>query len=258
MNQLLKSTYKLMQQRTFIFHLGSKTYKFFSPKKINYRHAELQGNKAALQTDFWAEHVLEVSPYPLGLTMATGKPVSGQMPESAEQFINRKLHQAISYPHHVITEAFNLEKMRQLIAFGLEADLLSYAETILKNIRLPITSAHGDLHPGNMLCLGNKLMIIDWSMFSAKGSFITDYIHYYNYSTALQHKESWSKAILREATYLSDLSATLSLPVPQLRLLYCLSRISGEVSQRKSAGEVLPRQIKKYNVVLKQVLNELS
>lgn len=217
---------------------------------------EEAGNKCALKTHFWKKDVIQVRPHFLGLSMAKGIPATGAEAEEVERFVASKLEQALHYPTQRASKSFDFNKLRSLELHGMEKGLIQKIEALVGCVQLPATSAHGDFHLGNILFVGSAIKIIDWSMFSCKGSFITDYIHFYNFRNAVAHKESWSVAILKKAAYLESIASLCSTSPRHLRAVYCLSRISGELGLRKGAAHVHLNQIKKYNRILSFLTNE--
>jgi hypothetical protein len=243
-------TIKQLTRHALILHLGHTTYKLFAPQNSLYRSSELEGNKKALKAGFWAGHVLKIEPHFLSLSMAKGEPLAPGNGHKIDAFISGKLMQTFYYPRQRMSEAFDFGMLHKLEAQGLIPGLLQESETILENTFLPITSSHGDFHAGNMLCIGEKIMLIDWDMFSARGSFITDYIHCLNYRSAQLQQESWTVAILRESAYLEELAQLFELTTRQLRLAYCISRMAGELQHHRSVQDLQPKRIQKYNRVL--------
>jgi hypothetical protein len=243
-------TIRQLTRHALILHLGHTTYKLFAPQNRVYRSSELEGNKRALQAGFWAGHVLRIEPHFLSLSMAKGEPIAPGSTHKIDAFISDKLMQTFYYPRQRMSEAFDFAKLHKLETRGLMPGLLSKCKKILEDTFLPITSSHGDFHAGNMLCIGERLVLIDWDMFSPRGSFITDYIHCLNYRSAQLQQESWSLAILRQSAYLDELAQLFELTARQLRLAYCISRMAGELQHHRSIQDLQPKRIQKYNRVL--------
>jgi hypothetical protein len=241
---------------SFIYHLGSKTYKIFTPKGRYFRLAELQGNRTATLTEFWRDQVVEVTPSLICLEMLRGKPLTADDKQQADAYIEYKLHQALAFKKDRISKAYDFSILKELSKFGLDKNLIDRSEEILSNVYLPITSAHGDFHSDNMIVIGHDLKIIDWSMFAKQGSFITDYIHFHNYRFAKANRESWTRSILKERKYINCLAKVLAIRPNDLRLAYSISRISGEIRQREDLNLVTSNEILKYNYVLTHLLNE--
>ncbi len=241
---------------SFVYYFRKTVFKMFPPNGKAYKYAELQGNKDALLTDFWNGQVVKVKPAPFCLIMMKGKPVTQDEFEKAEEFIALKLQQALTYPKGPVYTAFDFVRLRKLEEYGLDFGLIDQAEEILKSVSLPVTTAHGDLHMGNLICVGHEIKIIDWSMFTNKGTFITDFIHFYNYDSAVKHRESWTISILKDQYYLNVLVQKFETTPNHLRLAYCINRISGETLQKQNFNQLSTKQIIKYNYVLNQIINE--
>jgi hypothetical protein len=257
---ILKLGIRLFRKPSFVFHVGNRTRKYFTPRGISSRRTELIGNSLALQVDFWKEHVLAVKPIFWGLAMPKGVPMTWSKVSVVENFLKAKLNQALTYPTESVNKTIDFKKLYTLAPCGLNVKLIDTAEKKLDEVHLPVTSAHGDLHIGNIISYNKNIKVIDWSMFSAQGSFITDYIHFFNYRNYKRHiankKESWAESILRVDPYLSELSQHCAVPVRQLQLTYCLVRILGELKQKRSAEDLKKKQIRKYNKVLNRLLND--
>lgn len=252
-----KLKHLLFHKHSFICHVGRKTYKIFTIAGSPYRSAEIRGNSNALENEFWQGHVVKVTPRLFCLEMARGKPIPLNAYEEAESLVEAKLQHALTYPTDRASEAFDFRFLRKLENHGLDPGLVDHAESTLSTISLPVTSAHGDLHLGNIIRVGHEIKIIDWNMFSSKGSFVTDYIHFYNQQIAEKTKSSWTQAIVEEHDYLNALGQRLALHPDYLRLAYALSRISGATAQWKHLKHP-DREITKYNFVLNKIFKTLT
>jgi hypothetical protein len=254
----MNSLIRLLGCVTFIYHWNDKTYKLFTPLGNKSRIAEYNANKSALSADFWAHRVIKVRPHILSLSMDRGYPVSWEKPQLAEKFITSKLSEALLYPRQQCNEAYDFTQLLKLADYGFDRSLISQAENNLSALSLPLTSSHGDLHIGNIILVNNNIQIIDWTMYNHKGSFITDYIHFYNYMQTLKYGESWTVTILREQDYLNQLSLELNTTPSLLKLAYSISRIIGEINQYNSLSLIPISQITKYNNVLSNLISATS
>ncbi|MFD2247999.1 aminoglycoside phosphotransferase family protein [Pontibacter ruber] len=243
---------------SFIYHFGKWTFKIFTPNGKASKIAELQGNHGALGSMFWSGQVLRIKHRLFYLVMKRGEPICAENSLLAEQFIESKLQEALGYPVQPSSNAFDFKYLRNLENIGLKPGLLEKAENILRSVNLPVTSAHGDLHQGNMVHVDHQIKIIDWSMFTCNGSFITDYIHYHNYGQAIYYRESWTESILKEQPYLDKLAQELQTTSNHLRLAYSINRISGEIGQLSNLEVIPEKVIAKYNYVLKNIIDEFK
>src|SRR5690606_9569171 len=100
--------------------------------------------------------------------------------------------------------------------------------------------------------------IIDWSMYNSHGSFITDYIHFYNFAEAVKYDISWTIAILKDQDYLSLLAQRLNTEPVLLKAIYTLNRITGEASQFANKNLMPVHQIDKYNAVLNHLVTNIK
>jgi hypothetical protein len=255
---MLKLKRLLFHRPSFICHFGQRTYKVFTLAGKPFKRAEIKGNSNALEHEFWRGQVVEVTPKFFYLEMARGKPLVLSQHEDASFLVEAKLQEALTHSMYRASEAFDFKFLRKLENHGLNPGLLEQAESTLSTISLPLTSAHGDLHLGNMIRIGQKVKIIDWSMFSSKGSFVTDYIHFYNHQHAERTNASWTQSIIEEHDYLQALGRKLALHPDYLRLAYALSRISGATAQWEHVKRVPHLEITKYNFVLNQILKTLT
>lgn len=255
---LLKSALRLLECYTFILHLKSKTIKIFNPFNKTSQVAELSANKAALKAGFWKDRVVKVNPGFLILRMKRGKSIALKQSTLVETYLDESLYKALAYPHQPVNTQFDFNKILKLEPYGLKIRKINKAKEILKYTKLPSTSAHGDLHMGNMIELDGKLKIIDWSMYNRNGSFITDYIHYFIHKDAQSNKYSWTRAILKDNAPLNRLSLLLNININILKLTYAISRIHGEISQLQKLHLISERQIQKYNFVLKKLIKNAS
>ena len=247
---------KFKVKPSYIYHIGATTYKIFTPVGNCDKSAEYKGNVKAASTKFWQDQVVIVKPNMLGLEMQRGVPVASVDQSKVNEFVEFKLQEALTFDFGKIHHAIAFDLLFKLSENGLDIKLVKQSEKILERIVLPITSAHGDFHIENIIMIDTNIKVIDWSMFALRGSFVTDYIHFYNYKLAKTNRESWTRSILKEGEYIDRLAQILGLSATDLRLAYSLSRISGEIRQRKSLKYVTRNDIIKYNYVLKQLLND--
>jgi hypothetical protein len=251
---IVTSFIRLLGCYSYIFHWKGRSYKVFTPFGSVSKKAELRGNKKALLSDFWKEHVIEVRSSPLILAMRKGEPVLLEKVERAEEFINNKLQEILSRPSEKASSAYNFKRLNKLCVLGLNEDLLQLSEQLLSSLYLPVTASHGDLHINNMILVADRIMLIDWSMYNPNGSFVNDYIHFYNYLESHKENQSWTVSILQEHEYLKQLAKTLQTTDTLLKLSYSMSRINGEAGQYSSLRLIPKKQINKYNHVLFQLV----
>ena len=243
---------------SYIFHWRNTTYKLFTPFGGLIKNAELIGNRKALQTSFWSDKVIQVSPYPLSLAMVKGIPIAEPNLEQVERFISKKLEETLKYESQKANITYNYQKLQRLGKQGLDLRLIEACHKVMQQVELPITSAHGDLHIENMILVDQEIKLIDWSMYNCKGSFITDYIHFYNFMEAVKHNESWTIAILKDQDYLFLLAKRLNIAPVLLKTIYTLNRIAGEAGQYPRTNLLPTNQIAKYNSVLTHLLTSIK
>ncbi|WP_159439870.1 phosphotransferase [Pontibacter lucknowensis] len=222
------------------------------------KNAELCGNQKALQTKFWSDTVIQVNPFVLCLAMVKGTPVPESRMEQAEQFMAAKLEEALNHEWQQAHMTYNLMKLQKLGQQGLDLRLIEVCHNLLRHLKLPVTSAHGDLHIENMILIDEEIRIIDWCMYNRSGSFITDYIHFYNFAEAVKHNESWTVAIQKDSDYLRRLASHMSTEPGLLSIVYTLNRIAGEASQFPRTDLVPASQIDKYNAVLTHLTTSIK
>lgn len=250
----VSSITRILRCYSYVFHWKEKTYKLFSPLGGTIKKAELNGNKAALKTTFWADKVIPVNSSPLSLSMVKGTPVTMPKLATVEVLIASKLSEALTYAPQQAWKTYNYKKLQQLGQQGLDLNLLEKCHTLLRPLNLPITSAHGDLHIENMILIEHEIKIIDWCMYNRKGSFITDYVHFYNFLESVKYNESWTISILRDQECFDLLARQLNTEVVLLKMIYVLNRIAGEVKQFTRRSLVPANQIAKYNTVLSHLI----
>lgn len=254
----LISITRLLGCVTFILHYNKKTYKIFTPLGSKLKTSELKANEKALSADFWAQKVIKVRSHLLSLSMDKGCPVSSKNHDLAVKFVSEKLEESLEYPRRQISKSFDFNQLQELSKYGVDGALIRKAEEHLRQVYLPQTSSHGDLHSGNMILLKGQLKMIDWSMYNPKGSYITDFIHFYNHKESVKHGESWTVAILREHAIIDRLSLEFNTTPDLLKLAYSISRISGEISQYMRLSMIPATQIAKYNSVLLSLITAPS
>ncbi|MCJ8164121.1 hypothetical protein MKJ04_04655 [Pontibacter sp. E15-1] len=258
MQELLRKGWKMLRRPTLIYHVGNRTYKVFTPYGANHKAAELSGNSGAMQAKFWENQVLAIEPQLFGFAMQRGEPISPVSVEIADAFIAAKLRQALEQPNQwrTVAEGLDFCRLRHLGHKGMCLRLLRKAEEELNTVYLPQTSSHGDLHIDNMVLLDQQTKLIDWSMFNPRGTFVTDYIHYYNNQVKILSKESWTRSILKRHPEIEALASQVGSTPRLLKLAYALARISGETLQSRYLSRVATKQVEKYNYVLTQLQHE--
>ncbi len=247
---------RLWKQKPLIYQGRKSTYKFFPINNQSSKSAEANGNQKAMQSSFWKEHILEVKPGRFYLRMQTGKPVLKEDYNQLHLFIESKLDQTSLFPFKPGNEVLDVSVLKKINCLSIAQ--MNLAEEMMQHLQLPVTSAHGDLHIHNIINLHDEFKIIDWSMFSESGSFVTDYIHFHNYNLCSKKRESWTNTITTEHDWLLSLALRYETTTHQLRLAYAISRISGELAQTKSTDEAYKKTGKKYLTILKNLLDEFS
>ena len=243
---------------SYIFHWRNTTYKLFTPFGGLIKNAELVGNRKALKTNFWSDNVIQVSPYPLSLAMVKGIPIAEPNLDQVERFISEKLEETLKYASQKSSVTYNYQKLRKLGKQGLDLSLIEACHEVMHQVELPITSSHGDLHIDNMILVSQEIKLIDWSMYNGNGSFITDYIHFYNFLEAEKKKISWTIAILKDQEYLLLLAKRLNVAPVLLKIVYTLNRIAGEAGQYPRTNLLPTNQVAKYNSVLTHLLTSIK
>ncbi len=258
MLELLRTGWKTLRRPTLIYHVGNRTYKVFTLYGANHKAAELSGNSGAMQVKFWKNQVLQIEPQLFGFAMQRGEPILPFSVEIADAFIASKLKQALQHPKkwRPVAEGLDFCRLHHLGHKGMCLRLLRKAEEELKTMYLPQTSSHGDLHIDNMILLNQQTKLIDWSMFNPRGTFVTDYIHYYNIREKVLSKESWTRSILKRHPEIEALASQVGSTPRRLKLAYALARISGETLQSKYLSRVATKQVEKYNYVLTHLQHE--
>jgi hypothetical protein len=250
----LRKIYRFANKRSYFVSFNGYIIKFYHPKKYSYKSSEHSGNKAALLNPFFQKNVMPVKPIFGGLKMIKGSLISIDKIDHLELFIDRKLEESKQYPFKPFDEIIDFSFIKQLIEYGLNDSLFHLMVSNLRNVSLPSTGSHGDLHADNIVLISDTYKIIDWSMYSANGSFVLDYIHFNNYQIARQKNISWTMSILEDGCYLNNLSTEFNISVCKLRKTYCMSRIFGELSHRKKASKIKKKQIVKYNTLMEKLL----
>lgn len=255
---VFKPAYLMVRKDSYVYNAGRRTFKLFILEGKESKLAEVNGNKKAQDSIFWSDQVVKVKHNLFFLAMQKGIPMAVAGYDKAEHFVKQKMLQAKVYPIHRASLAFDFNRLRKLESYGLKPGLMESVEEILKPLLLPMTSAHGDLHIDNMICIADEVKVIDWSMYNEYGTFITDYIHFYNYRLAAKNKESWTRAIVKDQSYLKHLANEFDTTPDHLRLIYTVARISGETTQSRALRHISKRQIEKYNYVLNYLVNEFN
>lgn len=254
----LNSISRILRCYSYIFHWRDTTYKLFTPLGGAIKSVELIGNQRAQQTSFWSDKVIQVRSYPLSLAMIKGIPVPEYKLKQVEQFVANKLEGALKYQQQQAHITYNYRELQKLERHGLDLRLAEECHELLRSLKLPITSAHGDLHIENMILVDQEIRIIDWSMYNPNGSFVTDYIHFYNFAEAVRNNESWTVSIQKDQDFLRFLAQRVDTEPVLLKAIYTLNRIAAEASQFTNTSLLPVNQIDKYNSVLNHIVTSIK
>ena len=182
----------------------------------------------AANDPFWAPHVVPVRGTPTVLVSPWVDTGSG--PSAAERaFLRRQLDRVGAPPEEPTTDLLDWEELRPDWAdVGVEDHVLDAFEGALRDLRLPVTSTHGDLHSGNMgVTSGGRVGIIDWEMYTPRGSYLFDVVNYELHALCRDTGGRWEAMLprLRHDPLVATAASAWRAPVPHLLLGYVVHRL---------------------------------
>lgn len=221
---------------TIIFLLHKKAYKiFYGSNASTFLNREIQGYEVAHNCPIWKTFILPIEKTILPRTLCSPRVYSiplqeEELTQRMETFIEKQLQMAVSESSTASAwTIINHNKLR--VALG-EVDftaLRKNMERLLKPIILPLGSAHGDLHRGNIGLLNHKFCIFDCDRFALNSSPLFDYVHFLlsERQQKLKVKKRWLD-LLEVSEDLLDIATGGMLLPEDLAVAYGFNRIALE------------------------------
>jgi hypothetical protein len=219
-----------LRRKVLVFPFLGFYVKFFWGKSSSKYILELNGNRKALADESWSEIALSVKSV-FGMLLVSRKGTSVSDGALISDYLRSRISKELENPCKCSAiEIIDIEFLSDPCFLLLEDHIVSI-KSVLSEIILPVNSSHGDLHRDNFVVMDGELKVIDWAMYSARSSFLLDYLHFYCREICSIFKVSWVEAIWLSMPEWQKLSAEFDIPLDRLRLIYSLDRISLELGQ---------------------------
>lgn len=225
-----------------------------SKKKLN---EKINGFRLAQKNSFWRELVVDFKVNNNFLITERGK-ICKRIEDL--EFNIEELLKNINIEHN-----YELVSLQEIIDFKHLSSLdLSLSDNCrdkihskVNEIILPMTSAHGDLHVGNIIVTPQgSQRLIDWEHYEERSSYLFDILHLYTREICNKYKCSWTIAIqfnnLYDYEFLLSEIKKYHLKLDDLKIGYILNRTSLESKKKiKYLGYLPEKHVNKYKNVLK-------
>ena len=210
---------------------------------------EIAACKAASECRIWGRHCLpvEAASLPRLLRSQRGAKLDGcdVDDEALEQFLNEQLRRACAgVPLTPAVQRMELGKLKT--AFNLSAfeNILNSVRPAISGLLVPSGPVHGDLHRGNIVCLGGRFLLIDWDRYNSRSSPFFDKLHYLLTERRRQIHLRWLPLLEQSEDLISQaysLFAVGRAPVAGLALAYGINRIALEAHDARLKGQCTDR-----------------
>ena len=169
-----------------------------------------------------------------------------------DDFFSKAFDNQNSWKNVSVSEIIDCELLKELL--GHEKCFLELLDN-LKKIKIPLSSAHGDFHAGNIFIHEKKLYIIDWPYFSKKSCRYFDLIHYH---VTTQNGTGWInriKLLLEKKKH----SITLSgIEITQEILIgYCIWRFANALRVLEKYNFITATKIDKFKTLIEYIVSKI-
>jgi hypothetical protein len=219
-----------LRRKVLVFPFFGFYVKFFWGDSSSKYVLELNGNLKALADECWSAITLPVKSV-CGVMLVSRKGTRVSDGALISDYLRSRIRKELENPCKCSAIEIIDFKFLSDPCFSLVEDQIASIKGVLSDVILPISSSHGDLHRDNFIFMDGELRIIDWAMYSARSSFLLDYLHFYCRETCSILKISWVEAIWLSIPEWQELSAEFDIPLDRLRLIYSIDRISLELGQ---------------------------
>lgn len=146
-----------------------------------------------------------------------------EIDEFAKHLLER-IPSNISYQHWDKTlEQNSLSRMYEVMT----KEQQDFINSTLQGVKLPITSAHGDLIDKNIWIDQNgKIKLIDWEYYREQGSVITDLLRLYSFRFKAKMKQSqFSPTLIKDINLPISFQKYMDIPISKLSLLAAITNV---------------------------------
>lgn len=229
-------------------------YKFYFGRAAGLRRIELSGNISAQQSAIWREYVLPARSIPFGISSARGVVATSDDSYVIEQFLWERYEAALTSNVRIGADRLLSEPRRQLFKnfLGLPQHVLQCAQTSLRKLDLVGGGSHGDVHPGNVVFIDNRLFLIDWTMFRPDASVLFDILHLVIRGICAARSVGWPSALAFAGKDWDAACARANLSALDAKTYYAAERIDCELIQKNACGR--KPNVSKYRDVFNTLL----
>ena len=210
---------------------------------------EIAACRAASQCRVWGRHCLpvEAASLPRLLRSQRGAKLDGcdVDDEALEHFLNRQLRRACAgVPPGPALQRMELGKLKTAFSLFAFENIMNSVRPAISGLLLPSGPVHGDLHRGNIVCLGGRFLLIDWDRYNPGSSPFFDKLHYLLTERRRQIHLRWVPLLEQSEDLVSQaysLFAGGRAPVAALALAYGVNRIALEAYDARLKGQCTDR-----------------
>lgn len=248
-----KIFYKKSGKKSFVLLTGKTAYKFFYGRGARDVMAlELEYSRKARNCPVWGPHILplETSHVPFALRSQRGDPLStSALRQAARELIESLCVPALSVrPREAAHALLPFDWLLVNVSDTQRNIVESRSRELLAPLRLPAGPAHGDLHAGNILHFGGKLLVFD-SRYREESSPVFDLIHHRVCEIQEGRGGSWLEVLIASGEHVAEIAAMARIErenVRRLSLAYALNRIALESRYWMLRDEIMGNREKKY------------
>lgn len=187
--------------------------------------AEARGSRAAARHPFWAGVCVRTTRIGrAGLLMRRFRSVTDDDFPAAAHFAAQRLEDSLAYPRQPVLPGLE----RRPVLAALDSTRRDHLRRRLGDLRLPVTSMHGDFHLHNFVRGAGGFCLIDWEHFDAEGSFTFDFLDFHLQAEVMRRGLDWSGLLAQlepGEPALLEAGRVLGVDPAALLLYYLVTRI---------------------------------
>jgi len=210
---------------------------------------EVAACQAASECRIWGRHCLpvEAASLPRLLRSQRGTKLDGcdVDDDALNHFLNEQLRRACAgVPPAPALQRMELGKLKVALSLFAFENILNSLRPAISGLLLPSGPVHGDLHRGNVVCLGGRFLLIDWDRYNPLSSPFFDKLHYLLTERRRQAHLRWLPLLGQSEDLISEAHALFAdgrAPVASLALAYGINRIALEAYDARLKGQCTDR-----------------
>lgn len=222
--------------------------------------AKRAGARAAASDPLWADTVVPVYGGPLML-VSPWVDIEASREQEERALLRDRLARLEDAPLVPAARLVGWPRLRsEWSGIGVDKGTLDACERVLGQLPLPRSSAHGDLHRGNLGRSGNDTRLIDWESYSPRSSLAFDLANYETEAAAEATGAPWERSlgVLPEAPLISATASRWSIPATRLVLAYVVQRLGRHTRVLEGVRHAPGEKLRRHVTTLRRAVEQLA